>query len=961
MADFRGYVTAAGQIFEALAKQMGYPVTIGFIEVGDGKLPDSESPIDRTQLVHKLKQFPAIVEQDAKNPGQWVATCYIPADDAINGAGYFIREIGCKLINQGNGVLYAYRRVSDDWKPVITSGEAKSFIYKLRFIPSNGELLTPTIDPSVVLVDKEELARVMTAHVESRNHPDASEELKGFSRHATQQEVNDNDPAPSSAQPVVTVDKLWGWAEQAAGKVPFVFSLWKRSLAEAGYDLIGQFGTANEIDGNKQALLSRDGTKAYIWQGELPKNINENSTPENTGGVNPGAWQQVDDETLRDEMSGAQGTKLLGFTNESPGSAKRTQYEKNIENVHIRDFAGKCDGVSNDATPLLNALATGRKVSIDGNPKIELAKNQVASFFAAINRVAPDNEINVILPDGEIQMPGQVEINSSSAININIIGPQTEMTSVSEVISVTGTEKDYRVKLRLSSAQSVSQGNYLYIGYVIGTGHCRVLEGVWKVISVSGEEVTIKHTLNMAWPNIQVSSARCISIKTVLRWPNGQRGIAIAGTTLRSMQNLVLAGSFDISSGVAADGYSDGLQIGSAADQPNSGSSESNQIHSGGVWCKNFGIVEWASNGLQVAGGKFILFQGAACSNGWRGFQAANNGAITAKYTAAIGNGASGYEAEAGGDVVCNGSIAAGNGNQGVYAIGNGFVSFAYGEAKLNKGSGIDSRNISGVIADGAKVVGNAGYGLTCTNANILFGSGAISEGNAIADTSCAESGTIDGLGAQSLGVIRPNAIAGCKVIMPDGRALIDTAVIINQSTLEFLKVDVTSVGDIKISVKAEDGASKSVLSIKKDGTLIPDVDAFIDVGRPSNRFKTGYFSNGTQSTSDATLKTPVRKFNDAEISAAMQMSKEVGIWEWLDSRGDRLHVGMTVQRAIEIMEENGLNPFDYSFICHDEWIGEYDDSGSLSLSAGSLYSFRDNELNRFIMRGLSARLDRLE
>lgn len=163
MADLRGYVTAVGQKFEALAKQMGYPVTIGFIEVGDGKLPDNESPIARTALVHKLKQFPAIIEQDSKNPGQWVATCYIPADDAINGAGYFIREIGCKLIGQGNDLLYAYRRVSDDWKPVLTDGEAKSFIYKLRFIPSNGELLTPTIDPSVVLVDKEELARVIEA------------------------------------------------------------------------------------------------------------------------------------------------------------------------------------------------------------------------------------------------------------------------------------------------------------------------------------------------------------------------------------------------------------------------------------------------------------------------------------------------------------------------------------------------------------------------------------------------------------------------------------------------------------------------------------------------------------------------------------------------------------------------------------------------------------------------------
>ena len=191
MADFRGYVTAAGQQFESLAKQMKYPVTIGVIEIGDGKLPDSESPITRTRLINPLKQFPAIVEQDDKNPGEWVATCYIPADDAINGAGYMIREIGCKLINQGNGILYAYRRVSDDWKPADSSGEAKSFIYKLRFIPSNGVLLTPTIDPSVVLVSKEELARVMKAHEKSRDHPDASEKEKGLTRYASQQEVND--------------------------------------------------------------------------------------------------------------------------------------------------------------------------------------------------------------------------------------------------------------------------------------------------------------------------------------------------------------------------------------------------------------------------------------------------------------------------------------------------------------------------------------------------------------------------------------------------------------------------------------------------------------------------------------------------------------------------------------------------------------------------------------------------
>ncbi|WP_429104000.1 phage tail protein [Aeromonas hydrophila] len=286
MADFRGYVTAAGQTFEALAKQMGYPVTIGFIEVGDGKLPDSESPIDRTQLVHKLKQFPAIVEQDAKNPGQWVATCYIPADDAINGAGYFIREIGCKLINQGNGVLYAYRRVSDDWKPVITSGEAKSFIYKLRFIPSNGELLTPTIDPSVVLVDKEELARSLQEHVESRDHPDASETEKGFSRHAKTEEVINRPTVKESKDAVVTSEKLWAWAEEAGGSMEYILSLCKRALAEAGFLLRPapeSFRNGGVLTSAMDVLIDEASGKAFSGAGPYPQEVKKGTDPMSGG------------------------------------------------------------------------------------------------------------------------------------------------------------------------------------------------------------------------------------------------------------------------------------------------------------------------------------------------------------------------------------------------------------------------------------------------------------------------------------------------------------------------------------------------------------------------------------------------------------------------------------------------------------------------------------------------------
>jgi len=65
------------------------------------------------------------------------------------------------------------------------------------------------------------------------------------------------------------------------------------------------------------------------------------------------------------------------------------------------------------------------------------------------------------------------------------------------------------------------------------------------------------------------------------------------------------------------------------------------------------------------------------------------------------------------------------------------------------------------------------------------------------------------------------------------------------------------------------------------------------------------------------------------ELNAAKQLSKEIGTYKWLQviaEKGDsaRKHIGMTVQRAIEIMTANNLNPFEYGFIGYDEWQDEF-------------------------------------
>lgn len=132
------------------------------------------------------------------------------------------------------------------------------------------------------------------------------------------------------------------------------------------------------------------------------------------------------------------------------------------------------------------------------------------------------------------------------------------------------------------------------------------------------------------------------------------------------------------------------------------------------------------------------------------------------------------------------------------------------------------------------------------------------------------------------------------------------------------------------------------------------------------------FSGTGTINTSDAREKTDVRCLTASEIAAAKVLGQQIGAYKWLASvaeKGDgaRDHIGMTVQRAIEIMEGHGLDPFGYGFICYDQWDArpeQLDDEGRVTvpeLEAGDRYSFRYDQLNLFIAAGFEARLSALE
>lgn len=163
---------------------------------------------------------------------------------------------------------------------------------------------------------------------------------------------------------------------------------------------------------------------------------------------------------------------------------------------------------------------------------------------------------------------------------------------------------------------------------------------------------------------------------------------------------------------------------------------------------------------------------------------------------------------------------------------------------------------------------------------------------------------------------------------------------------------------------------------IQNDGHFVPSDDNAYSIGLSQKRVTAIYAVNGTIQTSDARLKTSVRKMSQDEVNAAKLLSKEIGIWEWLtDVQGsarenNSFHVGMTVQRAMEILTQCNLNWKDYSFIIYEQWEEEstvvsYSADGEtpeiVVTPAGDRYSFAPDQLNLFIARGIEARLSALE
>lgn len=220
--------TNVGQAKIANAIALGVPLKITHMAVGDGNGQPVTPNANQTALVREKRRAPInTLFQDPMNQSQLVAEQIIP--ESVG--DWWIREAG---IFSEDGTLIAIANTPDTYKPLLSSGAGRTQVIRIVLIVSDTSAVELKIDPAVVLATRKYVDDVMAAHKQSRDHPDASETAKGFTRYATQAEVNEAVTANQKADAVVTVKTLWGWVKQASETVLGLMKVATQAQANTG-------------------------------------------------------------------------------------------------------------------------------------------------------------------------------------------------------------------------------------------------------------------------------------------------------------------------------------------------------------------------------------------------------------------------------------------------------------------------------------------------------------------------------------------------------------------------------------------------------------------------------------------------------------------------------------------------------------------------------------------------------
>ncbi|HFI2516868.1 TPA: phage tailspike protein [Escherichia coli] len=757
----------------------------------------------------------------------------------------------------------------------------------------------------------------------------------------------------------------------------------------AGYPVYnGQIAKFVTVQGHSMAVYDAYGAQQFYFQNVL----------------------KYDPDQLRAQLLSpldGLGDSLVNVKQPGMSSDTRTVHDKMLESISIADYLTG-DDVAEAITKAL-AATTGTIVVPAGDYTANPTLANVPDVLKFLSRANFLGKLTINLPAGAVNLSEKTIIRSQNVHNLSIAGVK-HSTTIAGLVGVTGSKKSYLVTVSLNDTSNVSVGDVVMIRHdITGTGGYHIHCGGWVVTAVSGNNVTVKNTCHLSeFPTSTITGGSVVILKSILKYAGCDGIIAAGAGCIKSIDGVAIVGDYDLASGtgtIGAHGFSlttPDITV-DITDPSNVVFDASGCIAIG----PDLAIVGFGEQGFVASERSGVVSNFiSSCSNRKRGVYA-EGAHIRGKFMLCSGNGEDGIISDIGGAIQANGSVCSGNGLNGFWSFNNSELSAPSGVACGNSTNGIEARSLSKVNFENGRSYLNVRNGVSASyGGNIAFTGGtssdnvidgiysvynatvaatnASSKNNGRYGVNCTDSMIVMTGSGDVSGNVAANYIdnGGGVIIDTEGGVIPVNAhpqrnlMLRNATTLSGCDISPSSIGDITISLKSSPSADLSGRYVfKADGTQHPSGDATQNLGRASNRYNVGYFAGGTQSSSDARLKTAVRGMTSDEINAAMKIAEVLGFWSWIDDESKRLHAGTTVQKVIAILEENNLDWKKYGFIGYDAWddefeyVTEIDEFGNLVKNgemkliraAGDLWQFRDQELDRFIMRGLFERIRKLE
>ncbi|HFI1127337.1 TPA: phage tail protein [Klebsiella variicola] len=298
---FKSLITVAGREKIAAAIVSGNKVVFSQMAVGDGGGSATTPGDEQTALVNERfrTQLNSLKLSDTENI--IIAELIIPPEVG----GFTIREAA---LFDDAGVCMAVANVPETYKPALAEGSGRFTILRIWLAVSSTEAVELVVDPGIVLATVEDVINAgseikdyadeqLSEHAESRNHPDATLEEKGFTRLSNAINSKDQDKAAT----------------------PLAVKLAIESAIRSAWELDNPVGTvkfyAQNIDPNERYPWSK-----WVYTGE-DKTIRVGKVDGSDVGQTGGS----DTVTIKQANLPAVQVNVSGETSELPGQELTTR------------------------------------------------------------------------------------------------------------------------------------------------------------------------------------------------------------------------------------------------------------------------------------------------------------------------------------------------------------------------------------------------------------------------------------------------------------------------------------------------------------------------------------------------------------------------------------------------------------------------------------------------------------